>query len=105
MTNFVVHHPIITSLDAFGNEFKNSQNEIFAYMIAVRFLHGASLKCPSRGDIELVNKIRVSFHFWRDLVFALSDCRPSNDHFNFLSLLFESLAYQANPNACYDRVV
>ena len=82
---------------------ENHQNVIFGYHMAVDCLHGAELY---KGDqvITLDKKIKVSAHFFHDFVDAYSAAMP-NTHFKPVSLLFEQLAYKANPTAPYPEVI
>jgi hypothetical protein len=78
------------------------QNAIVAFDFCVDALHGAKLQRADK-EITLQNRISVSLHFWKDLILALSSCAPSS-HFQHISLLYEAMAYQANPDASYPRV-
>jgi hypothetical protein len=104
-TYFCAQRPIITTLptERFGL-LASHQNAIIAFSLSVDSLHEALLKCPERGDVVLTNRIQISKHFWKDLIVALSGAIPSQ-HFNCVSLLYESLAYQANPAASYERLI
>ena len=104
-TYFAAQRPIITNLpEARFGLLASHQNAIIAFSLSVDSLHGALIKCPKRGDIILKNRIQISKHFWKDLIVALSNSLPSQ-HFNCVSLLYESLTYQVNPEAAYDRVI
>lgn len=106
---FVAQRPIIDEIpaDLIGEDLagiSNHQNAIFAYHLAVDCLHGATLY---RGEenvaFTLSNRIKVSYHFFRDFVEAYSSTVPHQD-FRKVSLLFESLAYKAN-DASYPEVI
>lgn len=107
---FVAEKPIMDELFNLNDQIRgidNHQNVIFAYQMAVDCLHGATLQKKENGNevsVTLSNKIRVSEHFFMDFVEAHSACVPRDD-FKPVSLLFEQLAYRANPNASYDLVV
>lgn len=79
------------------------QNAIVAVALSFDALEGAVIKCATRGDILLKNRISVSKHFWKDLIAAVSNTIPVH-HFDCLSLIYEALAYQTNPDASYERV-
>ena len=101
---FVAARPIIDELstDIITPELKsipNHQNVIFAYYMAVDCLHGADLH-KNGHVIKLENKIRVSKHFFTDFVETYSASVPMV-HYKPASLLFEQLAYKANPKAPY----
>jgi hypothetical protein len=100
-TNFALHHPILTPFPEkhFG-KFSAHQNAIIAYQVAVFSLHGATIECRFRGKLTLEKKITVSLHFWQEFISALSQSNPV-EHFHFVSLMFESLSYEANPNVSY----
>lgn len=106
---FVSLRPIISELPAevIGadlNGIANHQNVMFAYDFAVSCLENATLY-KSAGKTEVLsNRIKVSYHFFRDLVEAFS-APTHNNHFKIASLLFEQLAYKANPGAAYDETV
>lgn len=105
-TNFVTGKPIVTSFsEALFGPLSTHQNAIIAFALSVDALEGAVIKCEKRKkEILLSNRIKISHHYWQDLVVALSGCYPAQ-HFNCVSLIYESLAYQANPDASYDRVI
>jgi hypothetical protein len=104
-TNFVFYSPIITTFppEKFG-ELSAYQNSIVAYELSKAALHGASIECPFRGKIILKNPIVTSRHFWKELVATLEHTNPQH-HFACVSLLFESLAYRANSDACYTNTI
>jgi hypothetical protein len=105
-TNFVAEKPIITPFPE--NKFGilgTHQNAIIAYALSVDALEGAIIKCDKRKkDIPLTNRIKISQHYWQDLIVALSGCSPAH-HFNCVSLIYESLAYRANPDVSYDQTI
>ena len=105
VSSFVFYAPIISPLPVgkFGPLYLH-QNAIVAYEIAKSFLHNATVVCPFRGEIKLENRVYTSKHFWQELISTLSGCNP-RDHFFCLSLLFESLVYRANPDACYTKLM
>ena len=102
---FAAEKPLHTALPEkhFGS-LANHQNAVIAVALSIDALHGAVIKCVKRGDIVLDQRISLSKHYWKDLVAAASDCLPSS-HFPCLSLIYEALAYQANPDASYDRII
>lgn len=104
-TNFAFYSPIITTFPKanFG-ELYDHQNSITAYELAKYALHGATIKCPFRGPIKLENPIITSKHFWKEFIATLEQTNPMH-HFACISLLFESLVYRANPQACYTHLM
>lgn len=87
---------------------ENHLNAIVAFGYSRACLVGATYKCGKR-DVVLANKIKVSAHFYADLIFSLTTI-PKNGQsaissvsFHEMALLYESLAYQDNPDACYPR--
>ena len=107
-TNFVNAKPIVTPItspqfaDGPLKDLATHQNAIIAFDLCVDALHGANLIRDGK-EIVLTNRISVSLHFWRDLIIALSGS-STVQHFGCISLLYEALAYQANPDASYPRV-
>jgi len=81
----------------------NHQNVIFAYHMALDCLHGAELR-KNGHTVVLKNKIKVSNHFFHDFVDAYSAATPISD-FKPACLLFEQMAYKANPGISYDEVI
>ena len=107
VTAFSFEQPIVTPFhvgDIGQLGLSEHQNAITAYSLAVDSLEGAFIVCPFRGRVQLKARIHVSQHFWRELISTLSGANP-HEHFHFLALLFESLAYEANPNASYVRTI
>ena len=101
-TNMVASRPIMTPIPDFG-DLATHQNAIVAFSMSIDMLEGATIHCAKRGPIVLEKRITVSKHFFVDTISALSFATPLQ-HFSLVSLLFESLAYEANPNAPYDKV-
>jgi hypothetical protein len=66
-------------------------------------LHGANL-AKNGSSVNIENPINVSNHFLLDLVEA-SGRITLNEHFRTFSLLFEALAYEANPGLSYPKVL
>ncbi len=100
-TSFCLWQPIITEFPVdIYREFSKHQNAIFAFRLSVEALHRAVINCPMRGAVVLENRITVSDHYWKDLVSALGQANPVN-HFPLVSLIYESLAYEANSDASY----
>lgn len=88
----------------------NHQNAIVAFGYARRCLHGATYKCQG-VEVSLSNRIKVSVHFYSDLVLSLTtipkkslgEIDPST--FHTLALLYESLAFDCNDRSCRDPLV
>lgn len=107
IVNFIAERPMETSFkDDFKinniqlNTINNHQNAIIAYAIAVESLVNAEIFRPSGEKIKMTNKIKVSKHSYVDIIDALSGVTPS-EHFKIIAVLFEQLAYRANPYASY----
>ena len=105
---FVCCRPIISELPAsiIGTDLNgigNHQNVIFGYDFAVSCLEGATLH-KKNEIVTLDNRIKISYHFYRDLIEAFAAPTPSS-HFKIASLLFEQLAYKANPGAAYTETI
>lgn len=102
---FVACRPIIDTLpkNIIGEDLaaiSNHQNVIAGYRMAVDCLHNAEFQRQDGKNVVLSNRIRVSRHFFRDFVEAFNAAVPEH-HFKVVSLLFEQLAYKANPDAPY----
>jgi len=105
-TAFVAAKPILTPLpeDKFGLV-AGCQNAILAYEFSIDALHGAEINCQKRKKIiVLENRIKISKHYWMDLIKAISACAPVY-HFELLSLLYEALAYRWNTDASYTPTI
>ncbi len=77
---------------------------IVGFGIVKDCLSGAEFVDKNGRRVVLENPIRISHHFFKDLLEA-SRGITAMTHFKTYSILFESLAYQANPNAQYpDRI-
>jgi hypothetical protein len=107
-TNFVAARPIVTPINSpqFTSgplkDLSNHQNAIIAFDLCVDALHGAKLQREDK-EVILANRISVSLHYWKDMITALSMCSTTN-HFPCVSLMYEALAYQTNPDASYPKV-
>lgn len=105
---FIAHKPIISELPTVIvgdlNTIPNHQNAIFAYHLAVSCLLGAKIHYADGTVKVLTNPIKVSFHFFRDLVEAFSAASHVH-HFKVASLLFEQLSYKANPDTAYPEII
>jgi len=105
---FVGERPILDGLkpEILGGDITgipNHQNVIFAYHLAVDCLEGARIFRQDGQNVELTNRIKVSYHFYRDFVEAFSSTVPEDD-FKKVSLLFEQLAYRDN-DASYPQSI
>jgi hypothetical protein len=103
--NFVAAKPIQTPfpVEQFGT-MATKQNAIIAYALSIDALHGAELQRRDGKKIILTERIVVSHHYWQDLITVIQDCVLSQ-HFQMLSLVYESLAYRWNPTASYEPTV
>ncbi len=105
-TDFIAAKPILTPFpqEHFG-DVAGCQNAIIAYELSVDALHGAEINCQIRGrTIKLTERIKVSRHYWMDLISALSACTRVH-HYDLLTLVYESLAYRWNPDASYPPII
>ena len=101
---FVARKPIIPTLPvAKFQKLADHQNAIAAHQMAVMALHGAIIECPYRGKITLETPITISRHYWKELIATLNGSGPP--YFHYISLIYESLAYEANPKASYKHVM
>lgn len=75
------------------------QNIVLALRIAMESLHGATLQRTDGKTFELDRRLDLSKHSYVDLVDALTDATP--DHFKFVAVLLEQLAYKTNPRCQY----
>lgn len=98
--NFCAESPIRTSIPKF-KDLQNFQNAIVAYALSIDALDGAGF---NGSDKTLSNRVEVSTHFYKDLILCFSKCIPSQ-HFDSFALIYESLAYQANPTASYEPLI
>jgi len=74
------------------------------FTLARKCLHGATLQKEGHtSPVRLENPIRISKHFFVDLIEAATGITPMT-HYRTYSLLFESLAYKANPTCPYDEI-
>jgi hypothetical protein len=106
---FVSLKPIISAFPAetIGDDLNgiaNHQNVMFAWDFAVSCLEGAKMYKSDGAVAELKNRIQVSHHFYRDMVEAFAAATHVH-HFKVASLLFEQLAYKANPGVSYEEVI
>ncbi len=99
--NMVAERPLLTPIESFG-DLASHQNAVVAFNVSIDMLEGAVIHCQKRGAITLASRIKVSSHFLKDAISALSFVTPAQ-HFQLVSLLYESLAYSANPSASYER--
>ena len=83
---------------------QHHQNAIIAYCLCVDALEGATIQMNDDSECTLTNRISVSQHFFQDLILAFTRMLP-HEHFSLCALIYESLAYQSNPDASYDRVI
>lgn len=111
VVNFITERPMKTSFkDEFIingtqiNTINNHQNAIIAYAIAVESLVNAEIFRSTGEIVKLENRIMVSKHSYVDIIDAISESTPV-DHFKSIAVLFEQLAYRANPTASYELEV
>jgi hypothetical protein len=100
---FAAERPLLTALpEAVFGSLHSHHNAIIAFELSVDALEGAQLHQHDGQIVTLKNRIKTSKHFWSETIAAISDCMPVH-HFRCLALIYESLAYQENPDAAYPR--
>jgi hypothetical protein len=87
----------------------NHQNSIVVFDYCRRCLHGATLT-HSEGEFKgktfpLNKRIELSRHFYCDLIFTLGCEGRESRSYHLLTLLYETLAFKANPEASYKLTV
>ncbi|MDR3458066.1 MAG: hypothetical protein P4N60_11510 [Verrucomicrobiae bacterium] len=98
------------SIQKFGKltEIGNHQNAIVAFEYCRQCLHQASYIKKFDGQPEqtvtLKKKIRLSAHFYYDLIFAISQLK-TDASFHFLALNYELMVYKANKGASYPEKI
>jgi hypothetical protein len=98
---FLAESPLICPFSGTNPVYKhkNHMNAIAAFEF-VRFgLVNALIDHETRGPLVLKEPIIVSAHYYADLVHALSHLPKDDSAFHVVSILIESLAYSANPDA------
>ncbi|EIQ00898.1 hypothetical protein OpiT1DRAFT_05456 [Opitutaceae bacterium TAV1] len=75
---------------------------LIGFSIVKACLYGAIISRKDGSTVKLANPIRLSSHFFCDLVDASAGITPAS-HYKPFSLLFEALAYEANPDASYEK--
>ncbi len=93
--NWIAAKPITLSPSPFEHV-----NEVFALMVAIESLHGATLG----GDRTLSNRIELSRHSLLDIIEALANVTPVT-HFKLVSVLLEQMAYKTNSDCQYPNVL
>lgn len=80
-------------------------NAALGYALVKKCLHKATFfNKETESDVILEEPIKLSEHFYTDLLEASRSIVPQ-DHFKTYSLLFESLAYESNPEASYTKII
>lgn len=74
-------------------------NTVLALRIAMESLHGAILERDDGETFQLERRLDLSTHSYIDIVDALTDATP--DHFKYVAVLLEQLAYKTNPRCQY----
>ena len=103
-----IHHKPVSSplpADLVGAEITklpNHQNVFFAYHFATACLENATLIKRDGSEAKLVNRIRISDHSLCDLIDTFGSIVPYQ-HFKPVCLLFEQMAYKANPGVSYEE--
>lgn len=112
---FMQESPLQKALgsDAFSPELAkvghvdNHQNAVIAFEYSRACLTTATYICGGI-EVSLQNPIKVSRHFYADLIHALSTLpkktMASSPSFHEMALLYESLAYHDNTN-CHDPMI
>lgn len=81
----------------------NHQNAMLAFAISANSLHKATIVRSDGAPAILHHPISVSQHSYIDIIEAISSISPAT-HFKLLTVLFEQLAYKANPDAQYSAI-
>ena len=74
-------------------------NTVLALRIAMESLHGAILEREDGKTFQLERRLDLSTHSYIDVVDALTDA--TRDHFKYVAVLLEQLAYKTNPRCQY----
>ena len=82
--------------------FQQNTASLVGFSIVKACLQNTTVAKRDGTSGELENEIAVSDHFFIDLVEASNRINPG-DHFKVFSLLFEVLAYEANPGLSYKK--
>ncbi len=84
--------------------FPHTATTLVGFSMVQECLHGATLYRNGEEEPTIIEApINISKHFFADLVEASRGITPSS-HFKTFSLLFEALAYEANPGLSYPKV-
>ncbi|MDR1280478.1 MAG: hypothetical protein LBK99_06615 [Opitutaceae bacterium] len=102
------YRPFLGSLpvDVFNGlaAYTHAPSSIIGFSMVKECLLNAELHRSDNKCVRLQVPITTSFHFFRDLVDASSGIALET-HYKTFSMLFEALAYGANPQASYDKVI
>jgi hypothetical protein len=84
------------------SKYSHNTCSLIGYNLIKCCLHQAILR-KNGQNVVLTDEIKISKHFFTDLVEASDGITPVN-HFKIFSLLFESLTYQEN-SVSYEKVL
>ncbi len=106
MCYFIGERPILNTFseDNIGEDLAgmaNHQNAMVALHIAIDSLQGAVVKSNTDEPVEIVNRIVLSSHSYKDIIDAIKSISHVS-HFKLLAVFLEQLAYKTNPNCQYD---
>jgi hypothetical protein len=104
---FIFHRPVAhleIPIEQSLTDVPNHQNIILAFSIAIAFLHEAVLS-DRTGTIRLQNRILVSKQFYFKFIRTYSNLDYPHKHIDTLALLFEEMAYGANPASSDPKVI
>lgn len=79
------------------SKIKNHQNAALAFEFVRMGLHNAVIFHPTRGELKLTNPVKISPHYYFDLIHGLTRTTDDDSHFHLLSLKIEALVYKSNP--------
>ncbi len=89
-------------------EIGNHQNAIVIFEYCRQCLHNACYLKEEKGKpvemVQLKRKIKLSAHFYYDMIFAISNIK-TDASFHFLALNYELMAYKANKGASYPEKI
>jgi len=103
--HFIGDRPILSAFseDNIGEELAdmiNHQNAIVAFQLAIDSLQGAVVKSNTDKPVEIVNRIELSAHSYRDIIDAIKSSSHVT-HYKLLAVFLEQLSYKTNPDCQY----
>lgn len=83
-------------------QFPHNTASIVGFSIVKACLQNTEITKSDGSTGKLEKEIAVSRHFFHDFVEASAGITPMS-HFKVFSIIFEALAYEANPGLCYKK--